>query len=76
MMNVDATVWAPQERGEAVEEVLGRSALHEALQRWKLPAHRSPEPQQLRQEPKARLQMGGRRHAQEASRSQALSTRS
>lgn len=77
MENVgDAAIRSQQERGEAVEEVPGGSALREALQRRWVPAQRSPATQPVHQERKTRLQMGGRRHPQEASPTQALSTRS
>jgi len=33
----DATLRTQQERGEAVEEILGGSTVREALQRWRFP---------------------------------------
>lgn len=70
--NGAATVWAHQERDEAVVQVRGGSAVCVALQgRW-LGGERSTEAEWIHKEPQASLQMGGRRHSQEASRTQAL----
>lgn len=64
-----ATFRPDEERLQAVEDVLGGSPLPAAVQGWQLRDERPPAAQPVPQELQEGLQVGGRRHSQEAPRS-------